>query len=70
VGALLEIPICDQDGAPSGETVHVEEPPPDVWRPGPESTLELRRFRELKRFGCGCIWEERLGYVRSDPEPR
>ena len=26
-------------------------------------TLELRRFRELKRFGCGCVWEERLGYV-------
>jgi hypothetical protein len=28
--------------------------------------LELRTFRELTRFGCGCIWEDRLGYVRVE----
>jgi hypothetical protein len=59
----VEIPICDADGTPSGETVRVEGPPPDRWQLGPDSVLELRRFRELERFGCGCIWEDRLGYV-------
>jgi hypothetical protein len=63
MGGLGEIPSCDQHGTPSGESVRVEQPPPDVWRLGPDSMLELRRFRELKRFGCGCIWEDRLGYV-------
>ena len=29
----------------------------------PLGCVELRRFRELARFGCGCIWEDRLGYV-------
>jgi hypothetical protein len=66
MGVVVEIPICDADGTPSGETVQVEGPPPDVLRLGSDSTLALRRFRELKRFGCGCFWEDRLGYV---PEP-
>ncbi len=61
---MVEIPICERDGTPSGESVRVEEPPPEVWRAEPGSTLELRRFRELRRFGCGCFWEDRLGYVR------
>jgi hypothetical protein len=60
----VEIPICTADGTPSGQTVRVEEPAPDRWQLGPDSVLELRRFRELTRFGCGCIWEDRLGYVR------
>ncbi|HKP18755.1 MAG TPA: hypothetical protein VJT84_09760 [Gaiellaceae bacterium] len=61
----MEIPIYTADGTPSGETVRVEEPPPDRWQLGPGSVLELRRFRRLERFGCGCIWEERLAYVRA-----
>jgi hypothetical protein len=58
-----EIPICAADGTPSGESVRLEAPPPEVWQLEPGSVLELRRFRELTRFGCGCIWEERLAYV-------
>jgi hypothetical protein len=62
---LIEIPICDPAGTPSGETVRVDDPPPEAWCLVSGSTLELRRFRELKRFGCGCFWEERLGYVAA-----
>jgi len=59
----VEIPICDDDGRPTGETVQLEGPPPAVMRVRPGSRLELRHFRELNRFGCGCIWEDRLAYV-------
>jgi hypothetical protein len=64
MGAVVEIPICDADGTPSGESVRVVEPPPEVWRLAPDAVLELRRFPELKRFGCGCFWEDSLAYVR------
>jgi hypothetical protein len=63
---IVEIPICAGDGTPSGETVRVAEPPPDRWQPAPDLVLELRRFPELNRFGCGCILEDRLGYVRVE----
>jgi hypothetical protein len=63
MSTVLEIPICAPDGTPSGKSVRLEAPPPDVWQLEPGSVLELRRFRELTRFGCGCIWEERLAYV-------
>ena len=62
---MLEIPICSTDGTPSGESVRLEAPPPEVWELEPGERLELRRFSELKRFGCGCFWEDRLGYVRE-----
>jgi hypothetical protein len=70
MGAFVEIPVCDHHGTPSGESVRVAEPPPDVLRLEPDSTLKLRRFHELTRFGCGCIWEDRLGYVEQRRRPR
>lgn len=63
---MLEIPICKPDGTPSGESVHADSPPPEVWQLEPGAVLELRRFHEVTRFGCGCISEERLGYVRVE----
>jgi hypothetical protein len=63
---VLEIPICAADGTPSGDSVRLEPPAPEVWQVEPGSLLELRTFRELTRFGCGCIWEDRLGYVRVE----
>jgi hypothetical protein len=66
---VFEIPICAADGTPSGESVRLEAPPPEIWRLESGSVVELRRFRELTRFGCGCVWEDRLGYVPVERTP-
>lgn len=58
VAQLLEIPIYDGRGEPTGATAKVPEPPPREWQ-----GLELQTVRELQRFGCGCYWEERRVYA-------
>jgi hypothetical protein len=55
---LVEIPIYDERGEPTGERARVPSPPPREWR-----GLELQTTRELQRFGCGCFWEERAVYA-------
>jgi hypothetical protein len=66
---LVEIPICDDGGTPTGEVVRVPDPPPPVWSTPTSSVLELRSFERLTRFGCGCIREAKPAYVRVDRPP-
>lgn len=54
----LEIPVFDAHARPTGEVATVPAPAPSVWQ-----GLELQVVRELQRFGCGCIWEERQVYA-------
>ena len=65
----LEIPVYDERGEPTGTTATVPSPPPPEWR-----GLELQTVRELERFGCGCIWQERPVYAPAgaigDARPR
>jgi hypothetical protein len=56
--SLLEIPVYDQRGVPTGTAAKVPNPPPLVWR-----GLRLQTVRELQRFGCGCFWQERRVYA-------
>jgi hypothetical protein len=66
----VDIPVYDRPGTPTGETVRVPVPPPQVFDRGPHrdgarDVLELQRVEVLRRFGCGCFREEELRYVRS-----
>jgi hypothetical protein len=57
-----EVPIHDPTGAATGRAVRVPSPPPEVWLEAGER-LELRRYEQLERFGCGCIRHVRVAYV-------
>lgn len=66
----VEIPIYDEQGNRTGRAARVPDPPPASWTcaepgGGGAERLDLRTMRVCRRFGCGCIWEEELGYVRA-----
>jgi len=65
----MAIPVFDEPGIPTGETVRVPVPPPQVldrraFSGDASDVLELQRVVVLRRFGCGCFREEELRYVR------
>jgi hypothetical protein len=64
----MDIPVYDEPGVPTGETVRVPVPPPEILDrrclSDAGDVLELRRVAVLRRFGCGCFREEELRYVR------